>query len=384
MSIVRGVALAACVALAADGAPRAPVEREAPSATSGEIAIGNLDAQVRSYEARVARAPDDGELRAALVERLITRGGILGCVADYERAEAIAEESVARRPDARSYRARASVRSALHRFDDALADLSHARSLGASTADAESSIRAAKGDLDGALALLGHENAELGTTRATSLGLLHTEMGHPREAERLLARARAAYRDVSPFVLAWIDYREGEIAERHGDVVHAQALYEHAHALVPRFTAAALHLAPYVAPADAVTMLERVRERSDDPEIAAALAKSLRRLGRVGEADDALRDARARYEAAMAHHPAAYADHAARFWLDFDPTRAHRCALTNLEARETSDSLDLALTTSLATHREEEACALARRSLSLRYADPSLRTVAGALLHRCR
>jgi hypothetical protein len=97
-------------------------------------------------------------------------------------------------------------------------------------------------------------------------------MGRTAGAARLLQAARAAVRDTSPLPCAWIDYQEAALAERLGDRMRARALYERAHALLPRYAAAAAHLAAYLDPADSVPMLEKIAERSAHAVMPAALA----------------------------------------------------------------------------------------------------------------
>ena len=97
------------------------------------------------------------ETRAGLVELISLRGLIVGRIADYERAEEIAEQLVRDAPtDARALVARARTRASFHRFNDALADVDRAErlSLDAETANGErAAIFQAVGRYDEALAL---------------------------------------------------------------------------------------------------------------------------------------------------------------------------------------------------------------------------------------
>ena len=61
-----------------------------------------------------------------------TRGHVLGCIADYEQAEALAEQLLEdARSDGDAVLARARTRATFHRFADALTDLDEAQRLGA-------------------------------------------------------------------------------------------------------------------------------------------------------------------------------------------------------------------------------------------------------------
>src|SRR4051812_46993085 len=70
-------------------APIAPVVAEPPlpklAANDAAIALGNLDGQIKDLEAR-----EDRSGKLAAVEMLAMRGQFLGCIADYDKALAIA------------------------------------------------------------------------------------------------------------------------------------------------------------------------------------------------------------------------------------------------------------------------------------------------------
>jgi hypothetical protein len=72
-----------------------------------------------------------------------------------------------------------------------------------------------------------------------------------------------------------------------------------------------------------------------------------------------LAEARRGFDALVERHPAAFADHAARFWLDAgaDPQRAFELAGANLALRRTPEAHALMVEAALATGRVELACA---------------------------
>jgi tetratricopeptide (TPR) repeat protein len=368
----------------------APGELPLPRATDPVLAMNNLEAQISSTEVELSRAPLSPSWRSQLVAFLITRGDFTGRIADYERAETLAEEGVQRSPARReSYQTRARVRSLFHRFDEALADLAKAESLGTKPdelAPSRSSIFAAQGKLDEALAILEAEPGTPSTGGLASRGFLYLEVGREKDGTDALERARSTIRDVSPFTYASLDYHEAEIRERHGDEKRARQLYARAHKLVPTYAVAAAHLAPYLGAPEAAQMLEELANTADDPEVLSILASTLEKLGRKDEAKRDVKAAAARYDELVAKHEAAFADHAARFWLGpgGDPEKAFTLAQKNLGVRQTSLAFDLALTTALVTKHNAEACDLAKRSLALKHADESLRAVAtSAEASRC-
>jgi tetratricopeptide (TPR) repeat protein len=100
--------------------------------TDGTIAIRNLEAQIEGLqpEAALCRAPVDERVR--LIDLLALRGSILGTIADYERAEELADRLVhGAITAAPAFFARAQARALFHRFADALEDLEVAERLGA-------------------------------------------------------------------------------------------------------------------------------------------------------------------------------------------------------------------------------------------------------------
>jgi tetratricopeptide (TPR) repeat protein len=314
---------------------------------------------------------------------LLARGQYTGRIADYERADAIADALVREDPNDRdALVARAGTRATFHRFDDALADLSAAEARGADVRDARAAIFVATGRLDEAAALA-RDEASLRTMGLASLGLLRGDMGDENDAVRLLDRARASYADVSPFPLAWMDAQEGAMLERRGATLRAKAHYARAVALLPTYATAASHLAALSRPTDAIALLEPIAARSDDPEVLAQLSDALRRAGRAEDAERRRRDAIARYDDLVARHPEAFADHAAAMWLGVggDPARALALARTNLAVRKTSDAYELALTAALAA--KSDACAIARDAAALKYATHGLRALAAPVVKRC-
>src|SRR6266850_7764002 len=95
--------------------------------TDGTIAVLNLRAQIDGLEPDVRRGHANIDSRLGLIELITLRGLILGHIADYQRAEEIAEQLVRDAPtDGNALVARARTRAVFHRFTDALADLDRA------------------------------------------------------------------------------------------------------------------------------------------------------------------------------------------------------------------------------------------------------------------
>jgi len=355
------------------------------AANDGDIALGNLDAQIDSLEKRQLDRSD----RIALAERLQTRGQLTGCAADYERADALTAALLADAPkDPAAHRARAAALATFHEFDDALEELATAERLGArrdSLAPARAGIFEAQGRYDDAAAMIRRDESELTPIELASAGILAGERGDMAAATRMLDQARAKIVDVSPFPLAWMDMQEATLHDRLGERAQARRHYQRAVALVPKFARAAAHLAGMSGPGAAIALLTPIAARCDDPEVLGQLADALRRAGRVSEAAERQAAADARYDALVARHPKAYADHAALSLLTTgrDPPRALALAKINAATRQTPEALDLLLSAALAAKDDSEACHAATAAMALRYPTPDLRAVAAPFAKRC-
>ena len=91
-----------------------------PATTAGVIAIGNLQAQIAACRSGPGASVAD---RATIIDMLLLRGHLLGCIADTEEAAALAEQLVREAPDcAQAYLARTRTRGALHCFAAAFDD----------------------------------------------------------------------------------------------------------------------------------------------------------------------------------------------------------------------------------------------------------------------
>ena len=107
----------------------------------------NLNAQIDALEPQVRLGRATVEVRVGLVELISLRGLILGRIADYEKAEEIADQLVRDVPnESRALVARARTRASFHRFNEALNDLDRAERL---SLDAETAQQRAGRNLPG-------------------------------------------------------------------------------------------------------------------------------------------------------------------------------------------------------------------------------------------
>ena len=314
--------------------------------TDGTIALLNLEAQIDALEPEVRLGSANVETRAGLAELIALRGLIVGRIADYDRANEIAEQLVRDAPtDPKAHLARARTHAGFHRFKEALADIECAErlSLDAETANGErAAIFQALGRYDESLVL--REEAvkrRASFEHVAALVGLHAERGEIEAAERQYEQSRSAYRGVSPIPLALLDFQLGLMWMNEGRLDDARRWFEVARRRLPAYSPASGHLSEVEAQLgeidSAISRLHSLAASSDDPDYAAQLARILGDAGRDDESGHWRQVAAARYDELIASHPEAFADHAAEFWLaaGADPDKALRLAKMNVEVRNT-------------------------------------------------
>jgi tetratricopeptide (TPR) repeat protein len=388
----RSLSIAVLLAALACNRGPAPVVDRGPVTTDGLLARSNLDAMIAGHEGSVRREPGWGSARLSVVTLLLARGSTYGRVEDLESAERVAEEGVRSAPRSpEAWLARASARAALHRFLDASADLERAEAFGAEP-DAvraqRGAIALARGDLATALDLARARAArEPGMATSSALAVVLAESGEATAAERELARALAAYRDTSPFPVAFVEFRQGLLAERTGELARAADRYRAVLRRLPGHAQAAVHLASVeMARSDlgaASLALASVLPEASDPEIAATRAELARRLGDTAGATRQQAAAWAGYLGLLDKHPDAFADHAARFFLEREPRAALRWASHNFEVRPTADALDLALTAALRAGDASSGCRLAGGISTVQAPTPRLQALVEEARRSC-
>ena len=320
-----------------------------PATTAGVIAIGNLQAQIAACRSGPGASVAD---RATIIDMLLLRGHLLGCIADTEEAAALAEQLVREAPDcAQAYLARTRTRGALHCFAAAFDDLDHAERLGLdphSTRHERAALFEAVGRYDDAMDLR-RDLASPSPTFHSIAGLasLYAAREEFDEAERHFTESRRRYRGVSPFPIAVLDYQRGHMWLRAGELSRARTWFLEALTRLPAYVPAQGHLAATEAAsgdqAAAVDRLRRAVSVSDDPEYAVQLARLLADLGQLDESRSWRDNAASRYTELLARHPAAFADHAAELWLwqNNDPVHALQMATLNFEVRPTKRAGEL-------------------------------------------
>jgi tetratricopeptide (TPR) repeat protein len=332
--------------------------------------VGNLNGQISSLERLASQPNPDPQRLRQLIELLSLRGDMTGRIADIVRAAAMAEnlpKDMGDKPD--GYLTRASMRAALHRFDEAWSDLDEAERRGAAAAQTRGkrvSILAARGRVDEALTLALKARDERPTI--DTIGIVAALLGEAGRKDEAIAAFREAFEataDTSPFPIAWLFFAQAQFWEREGNTELAMAYYKAVLERLPGHVHAAAHAARLATPWEAEKILKPMLESSDDPDVHTVLAVKLRARGDVVEAKTHVDAAAAMYEVLVTQHPAAFADHAAQFWLDAgdDPKKALELAKRNLLVRKTLKAYELAVVAALAAHDRKLACEIGTEGL---------------------
>jgi tetratricopeptide (TPR) repeat protein len=340
----------------------ADLEIECFPATAGDIATINLESARRRCWNRFWRAPEQPGIAESIVEQEQLSAQFIGDLAAFDRLELLADELARAEPESgRTALIAAQVACSTHRFADARGSLARAVARGASS-DATDRLlltidQATGENLSAVLAARRERAARPGRwDERLPLGALLADLGAFDEADRTYLQALREYPDVSPFALGWVCFQLGVL---WGESVPAPQAdrsarwYRTAIDYLPCYVKARVHLAEtYLDQGrtdDARALLGPALE-SGDPEVSWRLADIAEAAGDSAEAALQLAAARSGFEALVAKHPLAFADHAAEFYLGSggDRTRAVELAQLNLANRPTLRAFEQAHSAALA------------------------------------
>ena len=326
-----------------------------PTATDGEIAAINLESARRRAWTRFTQGARLPGLAEAVVDSERLTAQFLGDLDALDRLESLAAQFA--RVD-NSYCAalvQAEVASAVHRFGDARGHLERATLLGAPRDAIERHTLA----LDQACGL--NLDAVVDARRRIAgasgqiedwipLGAVLADLELFNEADAVYQQAFYSYQGTSPFPLAWVCFQLGML---WGELVPAPdsslaALwYRRAIDYLPGYVKARVHLAEICLRQDEIGDAEALLLpvcSSRDPEVPWRLAEVLMAQDRFDEAEAQLDAARFGFNALLARHPLAFADHAAEFYAGSgdDMRRALVLARANVANRPTRRALEQA------------------------------------------
>lgn len=337
--------------------------------TNGLIAAINLRSTLAHSWNRFWHAPERAGIAEGLIEQELLNGQFLGDLGAYDRLDQLAGHLLRREPDsARSAVIEAQVAASTHRFLHARECLARAsrRGLPAAHADRlQMSIDQACGvgleDLLDRRSRLANASGRLEDW--VPLGSLLVDLGDCEAAERAYCRGLGAYRDVSPFAVAWVCFLIGVLwGERAPEPQPGRAArwYGKAIEYLPGYVKARVHLAEVLAGegelAQARALLVPVLE-SGDPEVSWRLSDIAVGQGQADEARALSESAREGFEALLARHPLAFADHAAEFYAGSgnDAQRAFELASLDLANRPTLRAFESAYEAALHAGKAADA-----------------------------
>ena len=327
---------------------------ECISATAGDIAAINLESARQRAWNRFWRVPEQPGIAESIVEQEQLAAQFIGDLAAFDRLELLVNELSQAAPEsARTALIAAQVACSLHRFAEAREGLALAMRRGASKEATDRlalTLDQATGtDLGAVLTVRRERAARPGHwEERIPLGALLADLGEFDEADRIYVEALRTYPDVSPFGPAWASFQLGMLwgeTVPAPEVGRAAKWYRTAIDYLPCYVKARVHLAElYLDDGrthDAIALLAPALE-SGDPEVSWRLADIAHAAGCAREAALHLAAARSGFEALLAKHPLAFADHGAEFYAGSgnNPGRALELAALNLANRPTKRAFE--------------------------------------------
>lgn len=327
------------------GVPRLP-----PSADgSKELAV---------IDGEIARLRSDPLGQAQLIDLLLARAAVTQQLEDYVEAVERTGAWVADQPaNPTAWSRRVQALSRVHRFADAAAalarlqplthDPSEWKGLAATLDEATGHPEAAQAYREASVSY--GPDPMMATMLAANLGL----RGKLDEAIAMVPGIAAQVHDNGPIGLAWLLFQWGRLYELAGKPALARELFAEAHARLPGYVEATVHLAAAMSATgqDPTKTIEAAMAAAPLP---GAHPELLALAGRTA-------DARLAWERYLAALPEAFSDHAARFFLGpgADPQRALTLARANLANRPTHEAQELVALAALAAGDPVVACSVA-------------------------
>ena len=342
---------------------------ERMTATAGDIAAINMESARQRSWSRFWRAPEQAGIAEGIVEQEQLTAQFMGDLSAFDRLEMLVTELARAEPESgRALLIAAQVACSTHRFAEARESLGLAVARGV-TPDAADRLsltidQATGVNLSDVLAARRQRAGRPGHwEERVPLGALLADLGEFDGADRAYVEALRTYPDVSPFAPAWACFQLGVL---WGECIpapqpeRAAQWYRTAIEYLPGYVKARVHLAEIYLDQgrteDARTLLVPALE-SGDPEVSWRLADLAEAAGDRGESAVHLAAARSGFEALLARHPLAFADHGAEFYLGSgdDPGRAFELAQMNVANRPTRRALEQAHAAALAAGEADAA-----------------------------
>jgi tetratricopeptide (TPR) repeat protein len=370
-----------------DGLTEKPVKT-----TSPEIAIGNLEAQIKSVSNLLKKSPENLNHVSKIMDLVLTKTVFMGNYSDfkmleqYVKSDSQIEDQIDINFD---------FYLATHQFDRAERELQKLRTANKNNVKATSfdiSLKLARGESLKDIKI--EQEKALKKRRSFSnlikMSAIQSELGEFAQADNSLKEALENYKDTSPFPHALVYFQRGVLwGEKIGDANKAKKFYEKAVHHLPQHSSAQVHLAEILFEEGktdkALAALENVISNGD-PEPKGLKYEILESLNKSELAKDNLTKANAEYQDLLKNFKDAFSDHGAEFYMGpgNQPAKAAELALDNLKNRKNQRSYKLALEALSLNKNKVQMCDLlskAKTDLTINHAP--LIEVVSSLKGRC-
>jgi tetratricopeptide (TPR) repeat protein len=340
--------------------PNYPLSVQDRPTTDGLAYLNNLNA-------RLATAPATATPHSRAVQAgvLYQRFQALGALDDLDQAYALAQGlSTDPQTDNDALLLSATIFSYLHEFDAALAlldrlsDAQSGAALRLEIANARILSTLAARTFPNALLTTGKEYAEL-----VQLANACIDRGELACASDYFHQAQFVYTDVAPLPLAWLHTQQGIALLRFDQAELAIPFFRSALVRLPGYSLALEHLAQCLVRtgefAEARTLYLQAIEQTQNPEDMAGLAILENQQGNAAAAQKWLIRAKMRYAERLKIFPAAYAQHAVKFYLLIgEQAEATRLAQLNFALRKDAGAYITLAEVGFAAGNKAAACEL--------------------------
>lgn len=292
--------------------------------------VARIDAEINSWNARLAARSDSWMEHERVANAYIGRARATGNWSDYAVADSLMARAFAIAPPGSGpFLSRARLSFTLHRFDRVEEDLARAVSIPLTSARVLSEAAALRADL--ALET-GHEGEAIAAYESmaaahrdfesvTRLAGGYARVGRTDDADRRYEDAYGKLALSDTRVRAWVHLQRGLLDLDANRDAEALAHFERANEELPGWWLIEEHIAEANARLGntdrALAMYMDILKRSDDPEFMDAVARIYRDRGNAAEAALWIARAKTGHAARIALFPEAAAGHAAMHVTDF-------------------------------------------------------------------
>jgi len=375
------------------GAKPAPTAARKPAIKASGASYGGvlaeLDQRIASLRGTADKRRADWLIRMHLGEALFERAGLTNQLGDYERVQAVLDESFAMVPKGTGPQALAArFNFSIHRLAAAEGHLDALDGWAIRRPEDQvvvhqlrAEIALQRGEYAKALAGLTTVAEAVPALGQPALALYYAKTGDPERARTLLAEALEATKDNDPQRRAWLRLQLGLVAMDRGDLRGAQEHLENADAELSGWWLVQEHLAEVHARRGeherAIAIYEGLIRSADLPQHMDALAGLYRHRSETQKAEALISQAAARWEQQLARLPESALGHGLLHHLQFGaPERALELALANHALRPGGEARVLLARAYLKAGQAAEALAVAERALATPYRTAGLHDVA--------